>query len=418
MVKKGGVFISVKDSDKKEIADIAKKYDKLGFKLYATKGTADNISKLGLKVNVLGKLHENNNALIKLLESGAIKYIISTSAKGRNPARDSVKIRRKAVQLGIPCLTSIDTASAMADSLKSRYSEHNTELININELRPHKFKMPFVKMQGTGNDFICIDIRNMPINSPESLAIHLSDRHYGVGADGIVLISNSREADASVRMFNLDGSECKICGNGIRCVAKYIYDNKIINKRHMQIETLSGIKDVTVRTKDSLVYNATVDMGAVELNPTYIPVNIKADKIVNHKIDVDGEELKITAVGMGDCHIVLFYDEIETCDLNRLGNMLEFNKMFPDRANTDIVEIIDKNTIKIRVYESGCGETLGCGTGACASAVAAVLNGHCNKNEDIRVILLGGELIIKYTEDGRVIMTGATSKVFEGVVEI
>jgi carbamoyl-phosphate synthase large subunit len=417
MVKKGGVFISVRDGDKSEIAAIAKKYDSLGFKLYATRGTGTVLTDAGLKVNVIGKLHENTSNLIQLMESGKIQYLISTSAKGRNPARDSVKMRRKAIQFGVPCLTAIDTANALADSLKSKFGELNTELININELRHAKQKLSFVKMQGTGNDFVCMDVRKEGINSPESLAVQLSDRHFGIGADAIVLIGASGVADIKVNMYNPDGSESKNCGNGLRCVAKYLYDDGVITKKSLRAETLDGIKNVTVTTKNNCVLEATVEMGRVELATERIPVLSSEKELINKKITVDGEELTVTVLAIGDPHVVLFYDEIDGVDLKTLGEKLEFNKLFPTRVNTDIAQVSDKNTVRVRVWESGCGETLGCGTGACAAAAAAVLNGKCDGNADIKVILPGGELTVRYDGEN-VVLTGKAQRVFEGVVEL
>ncbi|HPU63390.1 MAG TPA: carbamoyl-phosphate synthase large subunit, partial [Mobilitalea sp.] len=241
--KQGGVLITVRDSDKPETVFIARKLLKCGFTLYATRGTADYLSKRGLKVHAVGKIHEEKeNNTASLLESGKISYIISTSTKGRDPAQDDVKLRRRAVALGIPCLTSVNTADALAECLLSGYSEINTELIDINDLRSEHLKLKFTKMQSCGNDYIYINCFDTEINSPESLSVFLSDRHYGVGSDGIVLILPSDKADARMRMFNLDGSEGRMCGNAIRCVAKYLYDNNIVRKKDMAIETMSGIK--------------------------------------------------------------------------------------------------------------------------------------------------------------------------------
>ncbi|MDD4716404.1 MAG: carbamoyl-phosphate synthase large subunit, partial [Oscillospiraceae bacterium] len=216
MQKKGGVFISVRDGDKPEIADLAKKFNKMGFSLFATNGTAAVLKKAELHVEIINKIHEHNENIITLLESGHVNYVISTSAKGRDPARDSVKIRRKASLLGIPCLTSLDTANAVADSLISRYTQINTEIVDINNLRKEKYKLHFTKMQGCANDYIYINCMYQEINSPESLSVFLSDRHRGVGGDGVVLICPSDLADAKMRMFNLDGSEGEMCGNAIR----------------------------------------------------------------------------------------------------------------------------------------------------------------------------------------------------------
>jgi len=427
--RKGGVFISVRNSDKDEICEIARKFDGLGFELYATHGTGEILKKAGLTVTTVKKIHESEkDNTATLLESGKISYIISTSAKGRNPARDSVKIRRKACVLRIPCLTSLDTAHAIADSLLSQYGETNTEIIDINNLRSEHLQLKFTKMQGTGNDYIYINCfgREQEINSPESLSIFLSDRHYGVGGAGVVLIlppDNKDEADAKMRLFNLDGSEGQMGGNSIRCVGKYLYDNKIVNKLEMKIETLSGIRDLYCETQNGLVSSVKVNMGDAEFNPEKIPVNLKGDMIVNQKVNIDGKDYNITCVSMGNPHCVVFLkddesESLENFDINKIGPQFEYNeKLFPERINIEFVKVMNNNTLKMRVWERGSGETLACGTGASAAAVAAVLNGYMKKGEDIRVIQQGGELIVNYTDEC-VYMTGNCEKVFEGSVLI
>mgnify|MGYP001394477384 CR=1 FL=1 len=416
--KRGGVLITVRDSDKPEIVPIAEKLAECGFELYATSGTARLLADKGLRVQTVGKIHEgvpNNTA--SLLESGKVSYIVSTSAKGRDPASDDVKLRRKACTLGIPCLTSIDTANALADCLLSGYSEINTELIDINNLRSERMELKFTKMQGCGNDYIYINCLEREIDSPESLSVLLSDRHYGIGGDGIVLILKSDVADARMRMFNLDGSEGKMCGNAIRCIAKYLFDNNIVRKNEMTIETLSGIKKLTLYTRNGQVSSVRVDMGKAELRPEMIPVKLPGESVVARPVTVGDSEYAITCVSMGNPHCVVFCDDIDALDLASIGPMFENNELFPDRVNTEFVEIMDKNHLKMRVWERGSGETLACGTGACASAVAAVLNGYSDKDTDIRVTLLGGELTIRYTDEA-VFMTGECKKVFDGVVEI
>jgi carbamoyl-phosphate synthase large subunit len=416
MQKKGGIFISVRDGDKNEICGIAKKFATLGFSLYATSGTGAALTRAGLRVEIVAKIHEGKVKNTKaLLESGKINYIISTSAKGRDPATDSVKIRRHACSLGIPCLTSTDTANAVADSLLSKYSEQNTELVDINNLRSSRMELKFTKMQACGNDYIYIDCLKSDINTPEALSIALADRHFGIGGDGVVLILPSKVADAKMSMFNLDGSEGKMCGNAIRCVAKYLYDNRIVNKNKMTVETLSGIKELWLKTRNSLVSYATVNMGKAETAPKKIPVLLDGQSVINRKADVGGEEFNITCVSMGNPHCVVFCDDIDGLKLSELGPKFETHPLFPERVNTEFVRVVDKNTLQMRVWERGSGETLACGTGTCAAVAAAVLNGFCNKNEDVRVVLSGGELIIKYTDDC-VYMSGGCETVFEGVV--
>ena len=426
MTKGGGVFITVRDQDKPEIGEIAKKFAKMGFEIYATTGTAMVLAKVGLSVKIVDKIHESSVNTITLLESGKVNYVISTSAKGRNPARDSVKIRRKASLLGIPCLTALDTANALADSLMSRYTPENTEIIDINNLKEHKQELKFTKMSACSNDYIyinCFDQKNV-VASPEFLSIFLSDRHNGVGGDGVILICPSDVADAQMRMFNLDGSEGLMCGNGIRCVAKYLFDNgiargeKVGEGRYvLHIDTKSGVKECTVITKNGLVSKVSVDMGKAELAPEKIPVRLEGDKVVDKPISIGGNVYRITCVSMGNPHCTVFVPSVDKLDLEDIGPKFEYDPMFPERVNVGFVEVIDKHTLKARIWERGSGETMACGTGTCAAVVAATLNGYCEKGKDIRVILKGGELKINYTDD-RVLMTGKAEKVYDGVVEV
>lgn len=426
MTKGGGVFITVRDQDKPEIGEIAKKFAKMGFELYATTGTAMVLAKVGLSVKIVDKIHESSVNTITLLESGKVNYVISTSAKGRNPARDSVKIRRKASLLGIPCLTALDTANALADSLMSRYTPENTEIIDINNLKERKQKLKFTKMSACSNDYIYINLfdKENSVSSPEFLSIFLSDRHNGVGGDGVILICPSDVADAEMRMFNLDGSEGLMCGNGIRCVAKYLFDNGIAKgekvgegRYKLHIDTKSGVKECVVITKNGLVSKVTVDMGKAELAPEKIPVRLEGEQVVNKPISIGGNVYRITCCSMGNPHCTVFVPSVDKLDLEDLGPKFEYDPMFPERVNVGFVEVIDKHTLKARIWERGSGETMACGTGTCAAVVAATLNGYCEKGKDIRVILKGGELKINYTDE-RVLMTGKAEKVYDGVVEV
>jgi len=278
-------------------------------------------------------------------------------------------------------------------------------------------ELEFVKMQGIGNDYIYFDCLKEEIKNPNELSIKLSDRHFGIGGDGIVLICPSEVADAKMRMFNLDGSEGKMCGNAIRCVGKYLYDNKITAKKELSIETLSGIKYLWLNVENGKVKSVKVDMGAAVLEPSKIPAIVEGEKSVNIQIEVDNIYYGAPLISMGNPHCVIFTENTDELCLEKIGKKFENHKIFPEGVNTEFVEVIDKNTLKMRVWERGSGETLACGTGACAVAVAAVLNGKCEKNSDIKVILTGGELIIKYT-DKAVYMTGEAEKVFQGVVEV
>ena len=421
MQRQGGVLVTVRDADKPEIAGVAEKLQRNGFTLYATRGTADFLTGKGLTVLTVAKIQENaldNTAT--LLESGLISYVISTSQRGRGPAHADASIRRKASALGIPCLTSVDTANALADCLHSGYSEINTELIDINHLRSERQLLQFTKMHGTGNDYIYFDCFDTVINSPESLSALLSDRHKGIGGDGVVLILRSQVADAAMRMFNRDGSEASMCGNAIRCVAKYLYDNGIVRKLQMSIETASGVRQLYLSTRNHEVSSVRVDMGAARLEPAQIPVNLDGEAVIDYPVHIGGEDWRITCVSMGNPHAVVFLsdaDSLDGLDLQTIGPLFENHALFPDRVNTEFIEVIGPNHLKMRVWERGSGETQACGTGACASAVAAVLNGRCDRSADIRVSLLGGDLIINLSEK-TVYLTGEAVKVFDGTVAI
>ena len=417
MKKKGGVFFTVRNSDKHEIADTAKKFHELGFTLYATKGTAQVIRDAGMPVTMIEKIHESDNNPITLLESGKVDYIISTSSKGRIPSRDCVKIRRKAVERSIPCLTSIDTANAIADSLRSRYTVHSTELVDINHMRTEKVKLTFSKMQGCGNDYIYFNCLDQKIDNPEGLSVRLSDRHRGIGGDGVVLICPSEVADAKMRTFNLDGSEGRMGGNAIRCVAQYLYEKGIVDRTTMTIETLSGVRTVQLHKLNGVVRLATVDMGKAELHPAQIPADFPGDRVVDQPIVVDDQEYRITCVSMGNPHAVVFCDHVDTLAIDEIGPQMETHEKFPERVNVEFVKAVDRHTLRMRVWERGSGETLACGTGACAATVAAVENGLCDKDTPITVRLRGGDLVIRYTDEA-VYLTGETETVFEGTIEI
>ncbi|MEA4823287.1 MAG: carbamoyl-phosphate synthase large subunit [Clostridiaceae bacterium] len=417
MKKSGGVFLSVRHTDKPEIADIAKKYAASGFKLYATSGTAEVLRHAHLKVTELPDFDKNGHEAIRLLESGQIQYVISTSVRGRNPSRESVRLRRRAISLRIPCLTSLDTANAVADTLLSHYSQANTELVDLNAMRPSHTTIRFSKMQICGNDYIYINTLDQEIPSPESLTVLLSDRHFAIGGDGVVVIGSSAVADASMRIYNKDGSEGRMGGNAICCVAKYLYDNDIVRKRTLTIETLSGVKTLNVLTHDDRVRHVTVDMGQAVLDAKSIPIKINRTTVINEHVTVAGGEYSITCVSMGNPHCVVFVDETANVDVPVIGPKFENDPLFPQRVNTEFVEVVNDHTLKMRVWERGNGETLACGTGACAAVVAAVENGYCKKDTDIRVIVLGGDLYVRYS-DATVTLSGEVIKVYDGVVEI
>ena len=281
-------------------------------------------------------------------------------------------------------------------------------------------KMEFSKMHGCGNDYVYVNCMEKEVPNPGAVSEYVSHRRFGIGSDGLILIMPSDKADFRMRMFNADASEGKMCGNGIRCVAKYVHDKGLTDKTTFTIETLSGIKTIDVTLKDGKVAEASVDMGKPVLKCTDIPM------ISDHFVFVDqglviAEDVVYngTAVSMGNPHFVTFVDDVDSLDLEKLGPLFEHHKLFPEGVNTEFVQVIDKNTVKFRVWERGSGETWACGTGACAVAVACVtLNNAGKRDEELKVIAKGGELKVTYRKDDSVILKGPATLVFDGVIDI
>lgn len=273
----------------------------------------------------------------------------------------------------------------------------------------------FTKMEGLGNDYIYINAIEQNIDSPQELAIKLSDRHFGIGGDGIILICKSDVADFKMRMFNQDGSEAQMCGNGIRCVGKFVYDKNLTDKTNIKIETLAGIKELVLHVQNEKVETVTVDMGEPILEYKKIPVNLKQDeKIILKEQD---KKFEFVCVSMGNPHAVTEVNDVANFEVEKYGPGLEVNRVFPEKANIEFVQILDENTMKMRVWERGTGETLACGTGACATAVACYLKGKTGRN--VTVELIGGKLNIEWDEKtNHVFMTGPAKIVFEGTIEI
>lgn len=277
-------------------------------------------------------------------------------------------------------------------------------------------KLSFTKMHGCGNDYIYFNCFAQQVDDPEALSRRISDRHFGVGGDGIVLICPSQSADAKMRMFNADGSEGKMCGNATRCIGKYLYERGIAQKPVVTLETRSGIKTLRLTVQNEQVTAVQVDMGAPILTPAQIPVRLEGERAVAVQAQLAGKLQTFTCVSMGNPHCVLFVDDVAGLDLERIGPGYEKDPLFPEQVNTEFVRVIDDHTLEMRVWERGSGETWACGTGACATAVAAVLNGHCKMDTDITIHLRGGDLVIRYTGQ-TVLMTGPATTVFEGEIE-
>lgn len=275
--------------------------------------------------------------------------------------------------------------------------------------------VPFTKMQGIGNDYVYVNGFEVEIADPSALAVKISDRHFGVGSDGLVMILPSASADLRMRMYNADGTEAEMCGNATRCVGKYAYDSNLVRKEVISLETAAGIKIIKLKIDAGEAVGATVDMGEPVLEPSLIPVDLPdpGDKIIARDITVDGQNYKFTAVSMGNPHAVIFMQDIDNLDLPELGSRFEHHPFFPKRVNTEFVEVLARDRIKMRVWERGAGETLACGTGACAVLVACVLNDLTNR--DAIIELKGGNLRIKWDEaSNHIFMTGPAVTVFTG----
>lgn len=277
--------------------------------------------------------------------------------------------------------------------------------------------MKFTKMHGLGNDYVYVNCFEEKIDNPPAVARFVSDRHFGIGSDGLIMINPSKTADFEMEMYNADGSRGEMCGNGIRCVAKYVYDYGLTDKTQISVETLGGIKYLDLTVEDGKVSLVKVDMGKPELEADLIPIISEREQVIDEPIEVDGKEYHMTGVSMGNPHAVIYVDDVKGLDLEKIGPKFENHERFPKRINTEFVHCIDRQTVEMRVRERGSGETLACGTGACAVAVSSILNNLTDTQ--VTVKLLGGDLQIEWDrEKDRVFMTGPATVVFDGVIDI
>ncbi len=279
--------------------------------------------------------------------------------------------------------------------------------------------MKFTKMHGIGNDFVVINCLEQPIPEEQLAEVSrkLNDRKFGIGGDGLILVLPSKMADFRMRMFNPDGSEAEMCGNGIRCFAKYLYDRKLAGDTHLRVETKAGVKTIKMLTRGGKVESVRVDMGQPRLRRSEIPMRgDDTERVVGEPLKVDGNRFQITAVSMGNPHVVIFDDNVKNLDLERLGPLIENHKAFPERTNVQFVQVCNSSEIILRTWERGAGITLACGTGACAAVVASALNNKTGKH--VRVHLPGGDLVIEWTGDNRVMMNGPAEEVFEGDIPL
>lgn len=278
-------------------------------------------------------------------------------------------------------------------------------------------RLKFTKMHGAGNDYIYINCFEETVKNPEKLAIKVSDRHFGIGSDGLILISPSDKADFKMNIYNADGSEGMMCGNGIRCVSKYVYDNGMTDKDEISVETRSGIKLIKMNVENGKVISARVNMGEPILEAEKIPTKFDGENVIRQKLTIDKKEYEVTCVSMGNPHCIVYVDDVKDIDLEKIGPKFENNEMFPERINTEFVHVVSDTELDMRVWERGSGETLACGTGSCAVTVASVLCGYCKRNTEIKINLLGGTLTDIWTDGGDVYMTGPAATVCTGEIE-
>ena len=277
--------------------------------------------------------------------------------------------------------------------------------------------MKFTKMQGLGNDYVYVNCMEQMVEDAAETARRVSDRHFGIGSDGLILICPSDKADFEMRMYNADGSRGEMCGNGIRCVGKYVYDYGLTDKTSLSVETLGGIKHLFLEVEGGKVSLVKVDMGPAILEPEKIPVTAEGSRVVDEPLQVDGKTFRMTCVSMGNPHAVIYVEDVQGMDLEKTGPSFENHERFPNRINTEFAHVLDRNTVEMRVWERGSGETLACGTGACAVAVASILNGYTE--DQVTVRLLGGDLKIEWDrETNKVYMTGPAEVVFDGEIRL
>ena len=277
--------------------------------------------------------------------------------------------------------------------------------------------MKFTKMEGLGNDYVYVNCFKEIVENPSEVSIKVSNRHFGIGSDGLILIKPSEVADFCMEMYNADGSQSEMCGNGIRCVAKYVYDYGLTDKTSISVETLAGIKYLDLQVDNGKVNMVTVNMGAPELVPANIPVKSDKDILVKEPIEVDGVTYEMTCVSLGNPHCIVFVEDTATFPLEKVGPEFEQHEVFPNRVNAEFIEVLDRKTVNMRVWERGSGETLACGTGACASTVACILNGLTE--DEITLHLLGGDLKVRWDRDANLVyMTGPAKVVFDGEIQL
>lgn len=410
-----GVFLSASSHDQGDVVSLAKKLSDCGFKIYATDETLKTVLSLGIEATLIAR-DGRADSVIPYMENGDIRYVFYTGALMDSTMDEYIKLHRRAVQLGIPCFTSLDTANVLADIVMGRYNQFNTELVDINNMRTKRGVFKFSKLEATGDDYIFAFNFDGEITCPESLCVTLCSRHKGIGGYGIVLIEKSDIADAKMRVFNRDGSEGRMAGNSIRSVGKLLYEKGYVQKDNITVETSVGVKKLKIYTRENKVTYVSVSLGLPEFAPEKIPCTLSGKEIINREVEIAGEKYSINCLSVGNPHCVVFCDKVDTLDIEKIGPLFENAEIFPDRTNTEFVRVVNSTTLKMRTFERGNGETSACGTGAAAAVVAAVKNGLCKMNTDITVKVRGGDLTVNYSET-ELTLSGDTVLIYEGIAE-
>ncbi|MGN0808210.1 MAG: carbamoyl-phosphate synthase large subunit [Candidatus Coproplasma sp.] len=404
-----GIYFTINDHDKFEIVNIVKKFADLGLTLYATKGTAKVIRSLGLECTDVARL-SSNDEIFKLMDEGKIDYVVYTGKTDIESITNYISMHHHAILLGITVLTSLDTANALADVIAGRYNQFNTELVDINNLRTEKLKLDFSKLHCCGNDYILFNNMDGKITCPESLAINFCDRHFAIGADGIVMIEKSDIADAKVRVFNRDGSDGGIAANPIRCAAKYLYDSCFINCDEFTIESCGVAKKVSINHINGVASSVAEVLGTPKVTENNSFAVLSA---------VDGYHCnKSYSVEVGNKHCVIFCDNVDDVDIEDIGQTLIMTGAIKPDEYVEFVRVVNNVTVKVRAWDKSNGETLSCGTAAAAAALSAIKSGECKSDEIINVKLKGGDLFVKLNENGEAELDGSVKQTYKGIIEI
>ncbi|MGN0824360.1 MAG: carbamoyl-phosphate synthase large subunit [Candidatus Coproplasma sp.] len=404
-----GIYFTINDHDKFEIVNIVKKFADLGLTLYATKGTAKVIRSLGLECTEVARL-SSNDEIFKLMDEGKIDYVVYTGKTDIESITNYISMHHHAILLGITVLTSLDTTNALADVIAGRYNQFNTELVDINNLRQEKLKLDFCKMHSCGNDYILFNNMDGKITCPESLAINFCDRHYAIGADGIVMIEKSDIADAKVRVFNRDGSDGGLAANPIRCAAKYLYDRGFVTNDEFTIESCGVVKQVSINHINGMASSVAELLGKPQVNENNSFAVLSS---------VDGYNCrKSYSVEIGNAHCVIFCDNVDDVDIEDVGQTLIMSGAIKPDEYVEFVRVVNNVTIKVRAWDKANGETLACGTAAAAAALSAIRGGDCKENEIITVKLKGGDLFVKLNENGEAELDGSVKQTYKGIIEI